>query len=220
MAQIILVRPGLTDYDQQIRIQGTLDISLSEAGLRQAVKLTEKLRQYSPTAVYSAQGRSAKETASAIAAGLGLKPKTLDKLTNVNLGLWQGMLVEEVRHKQPKVYKQWQEHPETVRPPEGEELPNTLERIEDSLEKIARKHRMATVVLVAPEPLASLLRQMVDGSAMGDLWKATNGCDRCELLNLEPTFTAAGHENGKSAAKRSANGFDTLMYRGPIVDKS
>ena len=40
----------------------------------------------------------------------------------MNHGLWQGMIIDEVKRKQPKVYKQWQEHPENVCPPEGEML--------------------------------------------------------------------------------------------------
>ncbi len=59
---------------------------------------------------------------SLIGAALKLKPKTLERLQNLDHGLWQGMLIEEVKRKQPKVYKQWQEQPENVCPPEGEML--------------------------------------------------------------------------------------------------
>ena len=57
-----------------------------------------------------------------IGATLDLKVKTLDKLQNLDHGLWQGMLVSDVKTKQPKVYRQWQEQPETVCPPQGETL--------------------------------------------------------------------------------------------------
>ena len=56
--------------------------------------------------------RSAQETAELIGRGLKLKPKALERLQNLDHGLWQGMRIDEVKHKQPKVYKQWQEHPE------------------------------------------------------------------------------------------------------------
>ncbi len=56
----------------------------------------------------------------AISEALGLKLKKLDHMENLNQGLWQGVLIDDVRVKQPKVYRQWQEHPETVCPPEGE----------------------------------------------------------------------------------------------------
>ena len=32
MVQIVLIRPGSTDYDEQGRIQGTLDIPLNDQG--------------------------------------------------------------------------------------------------------------------------------------------------------------------------------------------
>ena len=38
-------------------------------------------------------------------------------------GLWQGMAIDEIRRvRQPKVYRQWQDAPECVCPPQGETL--------------------------------------------------------------------------------------------------
>src|SRR5262245_16633960 len=126
MVQLILIRPGSTDYDQQSRIQGTLDIPLSEAGRKEASQAAEKLQPFQLAALYCAPCSSAEQTAAVIAEKLELKAKTIERLQNVNLGLWQGMLIDEVRRKQPKVYKQWQEHPESVHPPEGEMLADAL----------------------------------------------------------------------------------------------
>ena len=44
MLQIVLIRPGSTDYDVQGRIQGSLDIPLSEQGLAEAAAVAEQLR--------------------------------------------------------------------------------------------------------------------------------------------------------------------------------
>lgn len=217
MFQLIIVRPGCTDYDQQARIQGALDIPLSAAGRKDAVAAAEKLRQYTPTAVYFSPCSSAEETAGVLGEALGLKPKAQDRLCNLNQGLWQGMLVEEVRHKQPKVYKQWQEHPETVHPPDGEPLAEAIQRVDDVLEKLTRKHRSGTVVIVTPEPLASIIRHRVEGTELGDLWRATNGCDRLNVLSVEPAVHLAnGKKNGKPA---SATEPKELIYRGAIINR-
>ena len=45
MVQIVLIRPGSTDYDEQGRIQGTLDIPLSEQGTREVERVIEEIRQ-------------------------------------------------------------------------------------------------------------------------------------------------------------------------------
>lgn len=217
MVQLILLRPGTTDFDLQDRIQGTLDIPLTEPGRRETEQTAEKLRAYLPAAVYCSPRRSAKDTAEIIANVLGLKPKTLKNLHNMKLGLWQGMLVEEVHHKQPRVYKQWQEHPESIRPPEGEIISEAIERVREALEKLARKHRTETIVLIAPEPLASLVQFVVEGTPLGDLWKATNGCGRFEVLNLEPALAAAAAQ-AASPPHENTTGLDTTASKRTIAD--
>ena len=69
------------------------------------------------------------------------------------------MLVEDVRHKQPKVYRQWQEQPENVCPPEGEMLSEADERVRAALVKLLKRHKEGVIGLVLPEPLLSLARR-------------------------------------------------------------
>jgi broad specificity phosphatase PhoE len=186
MVQIVLIRPGSTDYDVQGRITGNLDIPLNNQGREQAASAAEFLRGRSPTALYCSASQSAVEMAELIGSALKLKPKTLERLENLDHGLWQGMLIEEVKRKQPKVYKQWQEHPENVCPPEGEMLGQVTERVDAVLDKLLRKHRFGTIGLVAAEPLASVIRCWILGGEIGDLWKAVNGCGRCEVFDVQP----------------------------------
>jgi probable phosphoglycerate mutase len=192
MVQLILIRPGCTEFDEQARIQGRLDIPLCETGRIEAVAAAESLRAYLPKALYFAACRNAEETAEVLGEALDLKPKELGDLQNLDQGLWQGLQVEEIRHKQPKVFKQWQEHPETVCPPQGESLAEATERAEDVLEKLARKHRNGAIVLVAPEPMASIIRHRLAGEEIGDLWHAENGCGKLEVLHLERNLATVG----------------------------
>jgi phosphoserine phosphatase len=202
MVQLILIRPACTEFDVQSRVQGRLDIPLCETGRQEALAAVDSLRAYLPKAVYYSPCCSSRETAEVLGEALKLKPKELDDLMNLNQGLWQGMSVEEIRHKQPKVFKQWQEHPETVCPPQGEGLAEATERAEDVLSKLARRHRSGAIVLVAPEPLASIIRHRLDGTEIGDLWRAANGCAHVDVLHLErdlAVVAAASSTNGHHA---------------------
>jgi broad specificity phosphatase PhoE len=181
MVRIVLVRPGQTDFAEQGRIAGTLDLPLSEAGTEQASHTATELSSQGIELVFTSPCQAAMETAECIARELGVKVKKLDKLRNIDQGLWQGKLIEEVRHKQPKVYRQWQENPESVCPPEGESLAVARGRVEASLAKVL-KRRNAVVALVAPEPLASLIRNIVDQSEIGDLWKAESCSANWQLI--------------------------------------
>ena len=53
MTQVVLIRPGATAYDEQNRVQGVLDIPLSDRGRAEVARLAERLAEPGPA------GRSA-----------------------------------------------------------------------------------------------------------------------------------------------------------------
>jgi probable phosphoglycerate mutase len=191
MIEIALIRPGSTDYDAQGRIQGTLDLPLSDAGEAEVRRIIGELREHELEAIYASPAQSAWQTASTIAEALGSRLKKLEKLHNLDHGLWQGMLIEEVKRKQPKVFRQWQEQPETVCPPEGETLGQAQERVQTSLCKVVKKHKAGRIGLVVPEPLASIVQSFLSHTDLGDLWKSDKQCGSWELLSVEPQQLAA-----------------------------
>jgi probable phosphoglycerate mutase len=186
MLRIVLLRPGSTDFDEQGRIQGTLDVPLSRAGADQVAHSVGELSNVEIDAVYSAPGQAAEQTAQSLAADHGLRVKVIDKLQNLNQGLWHGKLIEELKKNQPRVYKQWQENPQSVCPPQCETCANALHRVREELDKLLRKHRSGVIAVVAPEPMASLIRSDLTQQEVGDLWKAERECGEWELLNIEP----------------------------------
>jgi probable phosphoglycerate mutase len=185
MFQILLIRPGTTEYDQQGRVQGTLDIPLCEDGRQEVEVMVGELRQKPIAAVYSSPNQSARQTAEVLAAALDLKVKTIDKLENLDHGLWQGMLVSDVKAKQPKVYRQWQDQPETVCPPQGETLSDAKERVQAALAKLVKKHKSeGLLALVVPEPLTSVVRKVLRHDDWGDLWQCSLAAGKWELIEV------------------------------------
>jgi probable phosphoglycerate mutase len=168
MLTILLVRSGLTEYDCQGRIQGTLDVPLSDQGRQQVEATAEELATRGATidALYAGPDLGAQQTADVLAAKLKLKPKTLKTLHNLNQGLWQGMLFDDVKSKQPRVYRQWQERPDTVCPPEGETVREATDRLKGAIAKLTKKHKSGTIALVLSEPLASVLRCMLQAGGL------------------------------------------------------
>lgn len=187
MLNIVLIRPGSTDYDVQGRIQGSLDIPLNERGRTEASKTAEQLHGRGIEVIYAPTAQPPLETGQIIAKAMGVKLKKIERLENLHQGLWEGLLIEEVRHKQPKVYRQWQEQPENVCPPEGEMLGAADERVRAALTKLLKRHKEGgTIGLVLPEPLLSLARRFLVHGELGDLWKTPNGQGRVEWLAVEP----------------------------------
>lgn len=171
MLKLLLIRTGATEYESQHRVQGTLDIPLSEDGRLQMEKVATELHSTTIDACFAGPCRATQQSADILATELNLKPKTIEDLRNLDHGLWQGMLISDVKSKQPKVYRQWQEHPETVCPPEGESLQVVRERLARALNKIAKKQKTGTAAVVVAEPLTSLLKQALRDDALGNLWE-------------------------------------------------
>jgi len=192
MVRILLIRPGATDFDQQHRILGTLDVPLSGDGSEQVAELIGRLRDVRFDAIYTSPSQCAVETAEKIAEQFEVKPKAIAQLSNVDHGLWQGLLIDEVKRKQPKVFRQWKEHPESVCPPEGEMLASARQRVEASLLKLIKKHKNETVGLIAPEPLASLIGNVLQQDQIGNVSQASGSGRRWEVIEtLGPSLTVA-----------------------------
>ncbi|MCA9151569.1 MAG: histidine phosphatase family protein [Planctomycetales bacterium] len=197
MTRVVLVRPGTTDFDEQRRITGTLDIPLNAFGLDQITRTANELTQEGIELVYCAPCQAAEESARVLSQTLNVKTKTLPALVNLDHGLWQGKLVDEVKATQRKVFRQWQEQPETVCPPEGEMLDEARERVDGALEKLLKKHRNGVFALVVPEPLATVVGCQLTSGAVGDLWQGDCKCGSWQMIDVDPSrsvdISAAGH---------------------------
>ncbi len=168
---LVVIRSASTDYELQGRVRGSLDIPPSAEGLSGVEAIANRLAAAAPEAIYSAPTACALETARIIGSRFGVVPKKLDRLANIDLGLWQGKLVDEIRRLQPTVHRQWQDDPWGIAPPEGEFLEEALERVEEALDRIAKRHPRGRVAVVVPFPLDSLIRWLVAREPLDDLWE-------------------------------------------------
>ena len=161
MTQVVLIRSGATVYDEQNRVQGVLDIPLSERGRAEVAHLAEKLAEpYSRcelAALYCGPTENVYRTAEVVGKALGLRPKKIDDLRNLDQGLWQGLQFDEIRRRNNRVFRQWVEDPLTICPPQGESVETALERIKSALRPLVRRHQGEAIGLVVGEPLAQLI---------------------------------------------------------------
>jgi broad specificity phosphatase PhoE len=192
MPQIVLIRPGSTAFDEQQRVQGTLDLPLSPQGEAQVAQLITDLSSIEFDMIYTAPCEPARTTAALLAAPRGTPVKEVEGLSNVNLGLWQGLQVEELRRKHPKVFKQWQETPEAICPPEGETFAEAIDRIRKALEKPLKKK--GNLAFIAADPLAAIISSVVRGVPLENISRAcTRSCGSWENLK-ENTYKSVSGE--------------------------
>ena len=75
MIQLLVVRPGKTDFDDQGRIKGCLDIPLNLAGADQVAQNVREISHLPINSIYVAPSRAAVQTAEALAEACGAKIK-------------------------------------------------------------------------------------------------------------------------------------------------
>jgi probable phosphoglycerate mutase len=183
MSRIILAKAGSTDYDEQNRIVGSLDLPLSPLGIAEADRISSDLRSVSLDTIYAAASEAAHATAQKIGEELDVKVKVLPDLKNQDFGCWQGLQFEEIKRKHPKVMRLWEETPASVCPPNGESVEMVLARVAKAIKPILKRHAGDTILLVAPDPLRAMIRSYLRNAPIGCPWN-------CEATLWEAIETA------------------------------
>ena len=195
---IFMIRPGETDYDIQNRLQGRLNLPLTERGMTQVDDVIGEVRDAGIDRIYSGPNEPALSSAKRIATELDVPLKILDDLANVDLGLWQGLCVSEIRNKQPRVFRQWEECPGSVCPPHGEAGTTVCDRVAAALKKPLKKG--GCFAIVASEPLASLIECQVRGETpdLSDSFdqRQHTGSWREIVVEKNGHSNGVGHERG------------------------
>jgi len=103
--RILLIRHGKTDWNADVRFQGSTDIPLNDYGYRQAQKTAARIKSWQGAPVYSSPLKRAMQTAEVISGGVPVIP--LNGLTEINFGEWEGARVSDIRKHDQKALDAW-----------------------------------------------------------------------------------------------------------------
>lgn len=149
MAELILVRHGVTAWNKDRRFQGQIDIPLDDEGMGQAARLGSRLAAEPIEAVYSSDLGRAMQTAEPIAAALGLPLLTERGLRERHYGTFEGCTHDEILRDQPQAYARWHaREPAYALPGGGESLETLHARVLSALLAMATRHAGARIVAV------------------------------------------------------------------------
>ncbi len=167
---LLLVRTAATELDFQGRICGKLDVPLCESGMAQARETARELAERKIKVIYRAPCMAASQTAELLTAKWNARIKIETALENIDFGLWHGRKLIELKNKQPKLFRNWTEHPEMICPPGGEAICHVQKRILEFLKFAGKKHDATTIALVVSAPVAAVICNEYHGGELGELW--------------------------------------------------
>ncbi|SFB71227.1 probable phosphoglycerate mutase [Nocardioides terrae] len=99
MRRLILLRHGVTEWNQDRRFQGHEDVPLAPRGRQQAAAAAAHLAALRPSLLWASDLSRARETAGYVAAETGLVPVLDDRLREIDVGDYQGLTHDEARER-------------------------------------------------------------------------------------------------------------------------
>ena len=146
--KIILIRHGQSLGNATKTYLGHTDLGLSEKGEDQARIAADYFKDTDIEAIYSSDLKRAYNTALPHAKYHNLEVTASTELREVNVGVWEGMLMDDIIERWPQEFCiDWRQKFGTSTPPGGEPVREAAKRIYNKLLSIAKAHK--GVVLVA-----------------------------------------------------------------------
>ena len=148
MGKWLIVRHGETEWNAGGRIQGHTDIGLSDKGAQQSRLVAGRLNEFSIDAAYSSDLRRSAETAREILGQRTVPLQTTPKLREYHKGVFEGLTVEETRHRYPDLYAASLVKDLDFAPPGGESTRQTSARIASFVADVKLSHQDDNVLIV------------------------------------------------------------------------
>ncbi|MFA5865811.1 MAG: histidine phosphatase family protein [Phycisphaerae bacterium] len=171
ITRLILIPAGPSCWEMENRLVGNADLPVCPESFDQVNRWAEQLKSTGINILYSGPSGPAQETARMIAGALRVRHRTEKDLSEANLGLWQGMFLEEIKRRHPKVYRQWLDQPDSVTPPEGERMVRVQERLERCVSRMVKKHQGQIVGVVLGQIALSVARISREKRTITAVWQ-------------------------------------------------
>jgi phosphoserine phosphatase len=199
MTKIILVRHGHVEGISPERFRGRVDLTLTAEGRRQAAVTADRIHAtWRPAAAFTSPLSRCRATAEAIATPLGLSPRPLDGLIDIDYGQWQGLTPDDVRARWPGTFETWHRAPDWAALPGGETLQDVLVRVLSALRDVVDRHPSDTVVLVGHDSVNRVILLHALGLPLSRYWRlGQHPCaineidvsgDDCGVLSMNETW--------------------------------
>lgn len=214
--RLLLVRHGETEWNRQKKFQGQIDVPLNDNGREQSKAAAEFLKNIEIDLAITSPMLRPKETAEII---LKYHPKVqlelLPDLQEISHGLWEGKYESEIEEGYPGLLKQWQNAPETVQMPEGENLQQVWDRAIAAWQSIVAKYSQQpkTILVVAHDAINKAILAHLFNLGPENFWnfKQGNGAvtvidypDGIEALPVLQSMNITSHLGGGVLDKTAA----------------
>ena len=179
-----LIRCGETTWEGEGRLLGASNLPLADVG-RTAVT-ADATRLVGPRlgTIHHPPDEAATETAKIFARAVKARTKALAELADANLGLLEGLLQREFADRHAKRYRQWEDDPLSLIPPEGEPIAEARARLFLAVSRLLKRSRAGEVAVVLHPIALGLLRCWLADRPPSHLWPMLEDSRRVERYTV------------------------------------
>ncbi|WP_455089198.1 histidine phosphatase family protein [Peptoanaerobacter stomatis] len=134
--KIYITRHGRTIWNEEGKLQGSLDSPLTQEGIQMAKDLSKRILPYNIELIVTSDLKRAKDTSDYIRGNMDIPIWYFEELREMSYGVWDGMKMEEVYEKYANEFEKFKKDPYNYNNGSGETYHQLIDRVKMSLEKI------------------------------------------------------------------------------------
>lgn len=189
------IRHGESTFNAEGRVQGHLDVRLSDLGRRQAEAAAQALAGQRVEVVHASPLQRALETAHIVAQVFNVAVRTDPRLKEINVGVFQGRLRSEIHQLYPKEIALWDSEDLDYVVPGGESRNQLKERGLAAFRSIIEAGHQQAVLVSHGRLLVTTLKALLNIPAQAPPFSLQNGSittlavddGKIDLLTLDST---------------------------------
>ena len=207
---LYLIRHGETEGGEVRRYKGTIDVPLSEIGVRQMEQVSKYIVEKGGkgglmSAVYCSDLTRAIRSAEIVAEPHSLKPVIISSLRERNFGLWEGMSFDEIREKYPLEFDAWADNPLKFSPMEGESTLAMRDRVIQAMSEIMENHNKENIAIVAHGGVNRIILCHILGIPLENIFRIEQDYGAVNIIEFWNKYPVVKFLNGSSSVESIGN---------------
>lgn len=166
-----IARHGQTNWNILGKTQGHGNSDLTEKGEEQARELADAMTNYPIDLIFSSDLGRAVQTAEIVGNKIGIKVEKTEALREMGFGVWEGLLIDEIKKNHANTYDTWRNEPHLVDIPGGETLHIIKERVDNFIQEINDKYDNKHILLVSHSVTVRVMLLSFLNSGMENIYR-------------------------------------------------
>lgn len=148
MTKLFITRHGETKWNKERRFQGWKNSPLTEKGIKDGKRLNCIVKKENINKIYTSPLQRAYETATYAKGDKDIDIKILEELKEINMGVWEGMTVKDIKAIEEENYFNYWNDPLKFKENTGESFRFFLDRAYKALKIILDESKKGDRILV------------------------------------------------------------------------